>query len=127
MNWYAIYTHSGFERKVKRDIEHRASIEGLRDQVGSDTQLTVEVAGQPDGVEAALGSLDAVESVTIEGSTIRVGLSDRGSKTSVLSTIEDAGLTVDDFTTEQASLDDLFASYTSSGADTEPEPAEVDA
>ncbi|SNZ04755.1 ABC-2 type transport system ATP-binding protein [Natronoarchaeum philippinense] len=103
------------------------SIEGLRDQVGSDTQLTVQVGDQPDGVEAALGSLDAVESVTVEGSTIRVGLSDRSSKTSVLSTIEDAGLTVDDFTTEQASLDDLFASYTSSGADTGPEPAEVDA
>lgn len=34
MNWYAIYTHSGFERKVKRDIEHRASVEGLRDCLG---------------------------------------------------------------------------------------------
>ncbi len=34
MNWYAIYTHSGFEKKVKRDIEHRASIEGLRDDLG---------------------------------------------------------------------------------------------
>ncbi|MBI1292727.1 transcription termination/antitermination protein NusG [bacterium] len=34
MNWYAIYTYSGFEKRVKRDIEHRASIEGLRDQLG---------------------------------------------------------------------------------------------
>lgn len=34
MNWYAIYTHSGFEKKVKRDVEHRASIEGLRDALG---------------------------------------------------------------------------------------------
>lgn len=34
MNWYAIYTHSGFEKKVKRDIEHRASIEGLRSSLG---------------------------------------------------------------------------------------------
>lgn len=34
MNWYAIYTHSGFEKKVKRDIEHRASIEGLREKLG---------------------------------------------------------------------------------------------
>lgn len=34
MNWYAIYTHSGFEKRVKRDIEHRASIEGLRDELG---------------------------------------------------------------------------------------------
>jgi transcriptional antiterminator NusG len=34
VNWYAIYTHSGFEKRVKRDIEHRASIEGLRDGLG---------------------------------------------------------------------------------------------
>ena len=34
MNWYAIYTHSTFEKRVKRDIEHRASIEGLRDKLG---------------------------------------------------------------------------------------------
>lgn len=46
MNWYAIYTHSSFERKVKRDIEHRASIEGLRDQLGEiviPEEKTVEV------------------------------------------------------------------------------------
>lgn len=34
MNWYALYTHSGFEKRVKRDIEHRSSIEGLRDHLG---------------------------------------------------------------------------------------------
>ncbi len=46
MNWYAIYTHSSFERKVKRDIEHRASIEGLRDKLGEiiiPEEKTVEV------------------------------------------------------------------------------------
>lgn len=32
--WFAIYTHSSFEKKVKRDIEHRASIEGVREQIG---------------------------------------------------------------------------------------------
>ncbi len=34
MNWYAIYTYSGYEKRVKRDIEHRASIEGLREKLG---------------------------------------------------------------------------------------------
>jgi transcription termination/antitermination protein NusG len=34
MNWYAVHTYSGFEKKVKRDIEHRASIEGLREALG---------------------------------------------------------------------------------------------
>jgi len=34
VNWYAIYTYSGYEKRVKRDIEHRASIEGLREKLG---------------------------------------------------------------------------------------------
>lgn len=34
MKWYAIHTYSGFENKVKREIEHRASVEGLRDKLG---------------------------------------------------------------------------------------------
>jgi len=34
MNWYAIHTYSGHEKGVKKDIEHRASVEGLRDQLG---------------------------------------------------------------------------------------------
>lgn len=33
-NWYAIHTYSGFEGRVKRDVEHRSSIEGLREQLG---------------------------------------------------------------------------------------------
>lgn len=34
MKWYAVHTYSGVERSVKKDIEHRASIEGLRDKLG---------------------------------------------------------------------------------------------
>ncbi len=34
MNWYAVHTYSGYEKSVKKDIEHRASIEGLRDDLG---------------------------------------------------------------------------------------------
>ena len=34
MNWYAVHTYSGMEKSVKKDIEHRASIEGLRDHLG---------------------------------------------------------------------------------------------
>lgn len=34
MNWYAVHTYSGLEKSVKKDIEHRASVEGLRDQLG---------------------------------------------------------------------------------------------
>ncbi|MCX7014097.1 MAG: transcription termination/antitermination protein NusG [Candidatus Sumerlaeota bacterium] len=32
-NWYAVHTYSGFEKKVKANIEHRAAMEGYRDLV----------------------------------------------------------------------------------------------
>lgn len=34
MNWYAIHTFSGYENRIKTQIEHRVQLEGLRDKVG---------------------------------------------------------------------------------------------
>lgn len=34
MQWYALHTYSGHERSIKKDIEHRASVEGLRSELG---------------------------------------------------------------------------------------------
>jgi transcription termination/antitermination protein NusG len=49
VNWYAIYTHSGFEKRVKRDIEHRASIEGLREKLGEIVIPEEKVVENKDG------------------------------------------------------------------------------
>ncbi len=32
--WYAIHTYSGYENRVKKEIEHRAGLEGLREKLG---------------------------------------------------------------------------------------------
>lgn len=32
-DWYAVHTYSGFEQKVKANIEHLAAVEGFRDEV----------------------------------------------------------------------------------------------
>jgi transcriptional antiterminator NusG len=32
-NWYILHTHSGFENKVKKNIEHRASVEGYKEKI----------------------------------------------------------------------------------------------
>ena len=32
--WYAIHTYSGYEQKVKQNIEHRAIVEGFADSLG---------------------------------------------------------------------------------------------
>lgn len=46
--WYAVHTYSGFEQKVKANIEHLATIEGFRDEVGEVTipqETYVEIKG----------------------------------------------------------------------------------
>ena len=46
MKWFAIHTYSGFEKSVKKDIEHRASVEGLREKLGEvivPEEKTVEI------------------------------------------------------------------------------------
>jgi len=102
------------------------TIDGLREQVESGTRLVVDVTGSADGVAEAVRALDAVSDVEVQGSTLRANISDRNAKTTVLSTIEDAGYEITDFSTEEASLDDLFASYTSDGANAGTEVEEVD-
>jgi transcriptional antiterminator NusG len=34
MKWYALHTYSGFENKVKMNVEHLVTVEGYRDQFG---------------------------------------------------------------------------------------------
>ena len=46
--WFAVYTNSAFENKVKQAIEHRATLEGMRDaiyRVVIPTEMVVEIKG----------------------------------------------------------------------------------
>jgi len=46
--WYAVHTYSGFEQKVKANIEHLATLEGFRDEVAEviiPQETFVEVRG----------------------------------------------------------------------------------
>jgi transcriptional antiterminator NusG len=46
--WYAVHTYSGFEQKVKTNIEHLATLEGFRDEVAEviiPQETFVEVRG----------------------------------------------------------------------------------
>ncbi|EMA40195.1 ABC transporter [Halococcus hamelinensis 100A6] len=90
------------------------SIEGLREATDTDATLVVEVDRVPDGVLDEVQSLSAVSDARAEGTTITVSCEDTA-KTQVLGTIEDSGATVEDFTTEDASLEDLFVAYTEDG------------
>jgi ABC-2 type transport system ATP-binding protein len=92
------------------------SMENLRASIGSGSTLTVTVDEPTEAAVEAARNVPGVTDVTVEGTAIVVSISD-ASKTQVLSAIEDNGCEVRDFTTEKASLEELFATYTEGGRD----------
>ena len=87
------------------------TVEGLREVAGGETALTVEVERLPDDAVAAVRALDGVSTVRADETRLTVDCAD-DAKTTVLSTLEDNGAPVADFDTTGASLEEVFASYT---------------
>jgi len=95
------------------------SVEGLRDSVDGGTTLRVTVDQIDDDALQAIRSLPDVTDATVEShAPPTVVVTVDGSKTAVLSVLEDRGIEIQDFETTEASLDDVFQSYTT---DTETE------
>jgi len=87
------------------------TIRGLRENVSTGTVLTLVVSEvTPEAIEA-VENVDGVSDVSSDRDTIRVH-ADNAAKTRVLDAIERTGVTVEDFATEDASLDEVFAAYT---------------
>ncbi|ELY43910.1 ABC transporter ATP-binding protein [Natronorubrum tibetense] len=100
---------------ILRDGEMVAvdTVEGLRDSVEGGTSLRVTIDRIDDDALQAVRSLPDVSDAVVEGEsppTLIVQVS--GSKTAVLGELEDRGVEVRDFTTREASLEDVFQSYT---------------
>jgi ABC-2 type transport system ATP-binding protein len=87
------------------------TIDGLRENVDSGSTLVVEVDAVPDQATHRLTSLDGVSDATVEGTTIRITCTDEV-KMDAVRELESAGAAVSDFSTAEASLEDLFAAYT---------------
>ncbi|WP_135852003.1 ABC transporter ATP-binding protein [Halorussus salinus] len=90
------------------------TIEGLRESVGSGSTLELTVDRVPDDLD--LGGIEAVNDVTASGTSIRVTVSDSSAKSAIINRVEEQGATVTDISTAQASLEDLFAAYTTEEA-----------
>ncbi len=87
------------------------TVEGLREAADTDATLRVTVDGALDGALDDLRALEGVSSVRQDGTDVVVNVDD-GDKTRVLHVLEDAGVEVLDFETEETSLEELFLSYT---------------
>ena len=88
------------------------TIAGLRQAVEPETTLEVSVSGASEDSVEAVQAVEGVKSASLTDGTMHVTLLE-GSKLPALNALEDAGVTVLDFTVETSSLDDLFAAYTS--------------
>ncbi|WP_435359983.1 ABC transporter ATP-binding protein [Haloarchaeobius sp. DFWS5] len=99
------------------------TLDNLRTGMGDGATLTVTVDSEPsDRMLDAIEQFPGVTAVTSAGTVLTVSC-EKGAKTGVLGAIESAGLVVSDFETEEASLEELFMTYTNGGAETEQESA----
>jgi len=87
------------------------TVAGLREATTSGTTLSVDVEQLPDDAVEDVRGLTGVSEVTANGMSLQVQC-DSEAKTTVLNTLEASGAPVQDFTTEEASLEELFAAYT---------------
>ncbi|WIV68522.1 ABC transporter ATP-binding protein [Natrialbaceae archaeon AArc-T1-2] len=93
------------------------TVSGLRDSVGGSTTLRVSVDQLEDDAIAAVETLPDVGTVTVEdGADPTVVVTCDGSKTEIIHALEEGGLEVRDFATEEASLDEVFHAYTTEGS-----------
>lgn len=87
------------------------SIEELRSKSGEETTLEIEAENVSEAALAAVRDVAGVSEAYAEGETVVVSC-DGDVKMTVLDTLESEGADVQDFTTREASLEDLFAAYT---------------
>ncbi len=95
------------------------SIDGLRDALGTGATITLTVDAPPTGF--SIEDVDGVADVTVDGTTVRATCTDPAAKVTVLDRVRAAGSTVLDIETREASLEELFTSYTRPDQPTEPE------
>lgn len=84
--------------------------QGLRDTVGGGGRIVVTVSDETAAAEAA-NAIDEVGTVEIADGQVRVTLGE-ADKLDILQAMENAGATVHDFRTEEASMDEVFKAYT---------------
>ena len=95
------------------------SIEELQRATESEETLVITLDSVPNDTAEAVSRISGVSSVSVDGTTVRVSCVS-GSETAMLRALEEVGANVENFTTEDTSLEDLFIQYTTDEEQTEP-------
>jgi ABC-2 type transport system ATP-binding protein len=87
------------------------TIEGLRASLGGGTKLVITPDSTGDGTLDAIRAVRGVETAVARDETVEVTCTN-DAKMDVLVALQDAGVDVVNFRTEEASLEDMFVEYT---------------
>lgn len=87
------------------------TIDGLRNAAGATGQISVTLESVPDALEQHLKRIDGIQSATISDTTLTFNCTN-AAKGQIVRACYDAGTTVENIETSEASLEDLFAAYT---------------
>lgn len=90
------------------------TIDGLREATTTETTLTVKVDRVSDTAFEEVRALSGVSDATADDNILTVTCEDTA-KTSVLNTLEETNTSVQDFMTEDTSLEEVFTAYTEKG------------
>ncbi len=97
------------------DVVAVDTVDGLRDAAEVESTLRVSTRGLVDGALERVRGVEGVAEVSVHGNELVTTVTD-SSKFAVLSALEESGVQIVDFQTEEASLEDLFLSYTEGAA-----------
>ena len=87
------------------------SIDGLREAAGTTGEMTVTLDTVPDRLGDEISAIEGVTSVRVDGDSLVAGC-ENPAKAAVVDVCQQAGATVENIETSEASLEDLFAAYT---------------
>lgn len=89
------------------------TVDGLRESIGTESTLRVQVDRIESAAITAVEEVSGVSTVTTdEGEPPTIVVHTSGPNAPILGALEGAGIEVVDFTTEEASLEDVFQAYT---------------
>ncbi|QLD88207.1 ABC transporter ATP-binding protein [Natronomonas salina] len=91
------------------------TVDGLRETVGGDSQLRLTVDTVPDGLLEAVRNVSGVSDVSLDAGDV-VAVCRPDARRDVIDAVESTGATVEQFETEEISLEAMFAAYTEGGA-----------
>ncbi|WP_255171093.1 ABC transporter ATP-binding protein [Natrononativus amylolyticus] len=89
------------------------TIDALKDQFDADSRLVLTVDRVDDAIVPTLEARPGVSGVFVDGTDVTVVLSDTRRKAPVINAVEETGVVITDITSEEPSLEDLFAAFTS--------------